>query len=216
MAGFLITFEGGEGSGKTTQIARLRRRIEALGREALVTREPGGTQLGNEIRRLLVTEGIDPPAPLAELLLYAADRAQHVERVIVPGIEAGKVILCDRFADATVAYQGHGRGLSFELIETLNAIATGGHAPLRTIWLDLDPDEGVRRSLERQMDEGVVVEARFEREARAFHERVRRGYAAIAEREPRRFRRVDAGGTEDEVAERVWDALGDLFGEFSP
>jgi dTMP kinase len=212
MSGFLITFEGGEGSGKTTQIARLRRRIEALGAEVFVTREPGGTQLGSELRRYLVTEGGDPPCPLAELLLYAADRAQHVEKKIVPALRDGKVILCDRYVDATLAYQGYGRQLSHELIRQLNRIATGGLMPDRTIWIDLDPEEGVRRSLERQTDEGVVVEARFEHEEALFHRRVREGYAALHADQPERFRRVEGSGTEEEVAERVWAELSDLFG----
>jgi len=207
-----ITFEGGEGTGKTTQLTLLTKRLERLGRDVLLTREPGGTPLGIEIRRHLVASTIDPPVPLAELFLYAADRAQHVERVIKPALAAGNVVLCDRYADATVAYQCYGRGLNRELIDELNGIATGGLWPVRTLLIDLDHSEGVNRSLAREAS-SEEAESRFEEEETAFHERVNEGYRALMKKEGERFRLVDGYGTVEEVASRVWEALKDLFGE---
>jgi dTMP kinase len=209
--GIFISFEGGEGTGKTTQIARLARRIEALGRAVVVTREPGGTELGASIRGLLVRERDDPPVPVAELFLYAADRAQHVATVLAPARDSGCVVLCDRYADATEAYQGWGRGLPEDLIRRTNELATSGLWPDRTLFLDLDPAVGIRRALEREAPGEGRGEARFEGEASAFHERVLDGYRAIARRDPARVRRVDAAGIPDEVAERVWEAVKDLF-----
>lgn len=212
-SGVFLTFEGGEGTGKTTQIARLARRLEATGRSVLVTREPGGTRLGAAIRQLLVQEGADPPVPLAELLLYAADRAHHVSTVLRPALEAGRAVLCDRYADATEAYQGWGRKLPADLIRSTNALATAGLWPDLTVVLDLEPGEGIRRALAREepSGDGGGVEARFEGENQAFHGRVRAGYRSIADRDPARVRMVDASGTPDEVAARVWDTVRELF-----
>jgi dTMP kinase len=212
-AGVFVSFEGGEGSGKTTQVARLARRLEAEGWLVRVTREPGGTRLGEAIRQLLVREGTDPPVPLAELLLYAADRAHHVSTVLRPALEAGRAVLCDRYADATEAYQGWGRGLAEDLIRSTNALATAGLRPDRTLILDLEPALGIRRALDREGRSGDRggAEARFEAETFAFHERVRAGYRTIAAREPERARLVDASGTPEEVAARVWETVKDLF-----
>ena len=209
-----ITFEGGEGTGKTTQLGLLQKRLEKLGREVTLTREPGGTPLGVEIRRHLVANSNDPPVPTAELFLYAADRAQHVEGVIKPALAAGHVVLCDRYADATVAYQGFGRGLDRSLINELNKIATGGLWPKRTLLIELDHSEGVRRSLAREaaLDE---AESRFEEEEAAFHKRVAEGYRALMKENRDRFRLIDGDGTVEEVEVRVWEALKDLFGEAS-
>lgn len=209
--GIFISFEGGEGAGKTTQIALLADRLRAAGREIVATREPGGTELGAGLRRFLVTDGEDPPCPRAELLLYAADRAHHVERLILPALGRGAVVLCDRYADATEAYQGWGRRLDLDLVRTVNEAATGGLWPHRTVWIDVDPAEGVRRSLARQSGAGETAEVRFEAEERAFHERVRQGYGALASAWPERFRRVDGGGTVAEVAGRIWGSVADLF-----
>ena len=211
--GAFVTLEGGEGSGKSTQISRLAARLEAAGQPVLITREPGGSTLGRRIRELLVRVSEDPPSPLAELFLYAADRAHHVETVIRPALEAGRVVLCDRYADATEAYQGWGRGLGLDLIRELNGLATTGLWPDRTVVLDLLPEEGVTRSLERQRRSAAPREERFEVETVAFHERVRQGYRAIAAAVPNRVRVVDAGGDPDAVAARVWEAVADLFGE---
>jgi dTMP kinase len=212
MSGVFVTLEGGEGSGKTTQLTFLARRVEALGWDALTTREPGGTALGARVRELLVCLTGDPPTPVAELFLYAADRAHHVQTVILPALEAGRAVLCDRYADATEAYQGCGRGLPLEVVREVNRVATGGLQPHRAVVLDLPPGEGVRRSLERQRSEEGPREERFEAEAMAFHERVRTGYRALAEDQPERVRMVDALGPPEAVAERVWAEVADLFG----
>lgn len=209
--GVFITFEGGEGTGKTTQIALLAERLRALGREVVTTLEPGGTVLGKRIRRYLVSESDDVPTPRAELLLYAADRAHHVEKLIRPALEAGKVVLCDRYADATEAYQGYGRGLEIDLVRALNRTATQGLMPHRTLLIDLDPAMGVSRSLERQAGEGVAEESRFEAEESAFHRRVREGYNAILKSEPQRVRFIDGAGTIEEVTDKIWLELADLF-----
>ncbi len=208
-----VTLEGGEGSGKSTQLSRLAARLRAAGRPVVVTREPGGSTLGRRIRELLVRVSEDPPSPLAELFLYAADRAHHVETVIRPALEAGRVVLCDRYADATEAYQGWGRGLGLDLIRELNGLATTGLWPDRTVVLDLPPEEGVARSLERQSRSDAPREERFEVETVAFHERVREGYRAIAAAVPDRVRVVDAVGGPETVAVRVWEEVADLFGE---
>ena len=211
MRGLFVSLEGGEGSGKSTQLALLARRIEAAGRSALTTREPGGTPMGSRIRELLVRRSDDPPAPVAELFLYAADRAHHLATVIRPALTAARVVLCDRYADATEAYQGWGRGLPLDLVRAVNRMATDGLWPDRTVILDLAPRLGVERALARQRREGGPAEVRFEAEALGFHERVRAGYLAIAEANPDRVRVVDAGGTPEGVAEAVWNAVEDLF-----
>lgn len=211
MSGVFLTLEGGEGTGKSTQLQLLWERLRGCGREVVVTREPGGTPLGNRLRALLVRESDDPPVPACELLLYAADRAQHVATVVRPALETGAVVLCDRYADATLAYQGYGRGLDRSLIVTLNEVATGGVVPHRTVLLDLDPGEGVRRALTRQAPACGSREERFEAEAPQFHQRVRRGYLAIADAEPARVRVVDAHGSPEQVAARVWSAVADCF-----
>ncbi len=209
MRGVFLTFEGGEGTGKSTQARLLAERLSEAGWPVTLTREPGATPLGTDLRRVLLTPSEDPPCPRAELLLYAADRAEHVEKVIRPALGAGRVVICDRFADATEAYQGWGRGLDLDAVRALNRLATDGVAPRRTVLLDLDPAEGVARSLRAKSGPGAEI--RFEQEGRAFHDRVRRGYLTIAAREPERVRVVDATGSPEAVAARVWAAVADLF-----
>lgn len=211
MRGVFLTLEGGEGVGKTTQIASLAGRIEGLGRSVLVTLEPGGTDLGRRIRELLVRETADPPNPVAELFLYAADRAHHVEEVIRPALREGTVVLCDRYADATEAYQGWGRRLPLDTVRAVNALATDGLWPDRTLVLDLPPETGVRRSLQRQQGSPDPLEKRFEAEALSFHSRVRDGYEAISVAQPERVRVVDAAGAPEAVAARIWEQVRDLF-----
>ncbi len=208
MRGVFLTLEGGEGAGKTTQAALLAERLREAGRAVILTREPGDTPLGAGLRRMLVEDSGDPPCGWAELFLYAADRAQHVERVVRPALERGAVVVCDRFADATEAYQGWGRGLPLEAVRSVNRLATAGLTPHRTVLLDLPPNQGLRRALGRAQG---ASEVRFEREALAFHERVRRGYLEIARREPGRVRVVDGTGPPGAVAERVWAVVRDLF-----
>jgi dTMP kinase len=194
--GYFITLEGGEGTGKSTQMSILAKRIESAGRRVRVLREPGGTVAGEAIREMLLHpehEGLDARA---ELLLYEAARAQLVAEVIEPALEAGEVVVCDRFFDSTTAYQGYGRGLPLEEIETLNRIATGGLVPDITIVFDLDPEEGLARATAHGAD-------RLESEDLAFHKKVREGFLAIAARERDRVRVVDATGSVDEIAEKV-------------
>jgi dTMP kinase len=211
MMGVFLSFEGGEGTGKTTQLQLLARHIEALGAQTAITREPGGSRLGAKVRELLVQHTDDPPTPLAELFLYAADRAHHVASVIRPALDAGRIVLCDRYADATVAYQGWGRGTPLEVIEVVNGLATEGVWPHRTVILDLPPRLGVERSLAGQRARKGPREERFEGEPLAFHERVRAGYRNVAEADPNRVRLVDAAGQPGEVFDRVWSVVGDLF-----
>jgi len=193
--GVLITFEGVEGSGKTTQMRRLERWLKREGFRVERTREPDGTALGAAVRRLFAEPGVRV-APLTELFLFLAARHQHVGEKLRPWLHSGRVVLSDRYADATVAYQGYGRGLDPEMIRELNLRATGGVLPDLTVLFDLDPAAGFRRIRRRRLD-------RFEREALAFHRRVRRGYREIAKAESKRVRIVDAEAPPDAVAARV-------------
>jgi dTMP kinase len=210
--GFFVTFEGIEGSGKTTQIERLADRLRAGDEPALVTREPGGSPLGRRLRALLLGDDVGPIEPIAEMLLYVADRAQHLREVIEPALAAGTHVLCDRYVDATLAYQGFARGLDLDLIRTLHRKPPLDRRPDRTILLDLDPELGLERARRRNDDLGLAAaEGRFEREALEFHGRVRDGYLALAEAEPFRFRIVAAEGSAGEIEARVADLLSDLF-----
>jgi len=199
-----ITFEGIEGTGKSTQIALLKASLEAAGRSVLVTCEPGGSRIGAELRRVLLSLENRDLCARAELFLYLADRAQHVAQVVRPALGAGQVVLCDRFADSTVAYQAYGRGLDAELLHSLNALAVDGLWPHLTILLDLDPETGLTRAVARNTAEGkTVAEGRFEAESLAFHTRVRQGYQAWARRFPERIRTVDASGAPESIAAAV-------------
>ena len=194
-AGVLITFEGPDGSGKSTQIERLAERLRAASVSVELTREPKGTALGEAIFGL---HGLRPE-PLAELFLMLAQRAQHVAEKIRPWLEAGRVVLCDRFIDASVAYQGYGRGLGSCMVQTLNAHATGHIVPDLTLLLDVPPHVGLGRIGDRRGD-------RFERENHEFHERVRQGYLALMRRSPR-FRRIDATRAVDTVAADIAEVV---------
>ena len=192
MRGVLITFEGVEGSGKSTQIRRLERWLREQGYRPETTSEPDGTELGMAVRRLFERR----PRPLAETFLFMAARHQHVIDKLGPWLRAGRVVLCDRYTDATVAYQGYGSGVDRELIRELNVQATGGVLPDLTLLFDLDPAIGVRRIAGRRLD-------RFEREKLAFHRRVRRGYLDIMRAEPKRVRPVEAAAPPAEVERQV-------------
>lgn len=210
--GAFITFEGIEGSGKTTQVSRLAERLLGLGEDVLATREPGGSPLGRRIRGLLLEDGVEPIAPLAELMLYAADRAQHLVDVVLPAIESGRIVLCDRFIDATLAYQGYGRRLGVDLVRRIHREPPLDTRPDRTILLDLEPELGIERALARNDEFGIArSEGRFEREHLDFHRRVRDGYLALAAAEPFRFRIVGAEHRPEVVAARIADLLSDLF-----
>ena len=200
-----ITFEGIEGTGKSTQIALLQQHLEVRGRRVVVTCEPGGSRIGAELRRVLLSMENRDLTPQAELFLYLADRAQHVAQVVRPALAAGAVVLCDRFADSTVAYQGFGRGMDTGLLHQLNAVAVDGLWPGLTILLDLDPETGLSRAVARNVSEGKTnAEGRFEAESLAFHSRVRQGFLDQAARSPERICIVDARGAPEEIALRVW------------
>ena len=194
--GVFITLEGGEGVGKTTQQALLVERLRQEGYACLCTREPGGTALGKTLRELLLHG--DPFSPLAELLLYAADRAEHVSKVIAPALAAGQVVVCDRFTDSTLAYQGYGRGIDLDLIRQLNRWVTDGLQPDLTLWLDLPPEVGLARS-------GSCD--KLEQEHLEFHRRVYQGFQALAAAEPQRIVRISAQGSPAEVAARLWSVV---------
>ena len=190
--GFFVTFEGGEGTGKTTQLKRLLAALRTAGRDPVETRDPGGTAIGNQIRELLLDrENVRMAAP-TELLLYEASRAQLVHEVIRPALSAGRIVLCDRFTDSTTAYQGYGRGLELSLVARLNALGSDGVAPDLTFLFDLDPAVGLARAAERLRAPRTGAD-RIEGEVLAFHQRVREGFRALASAEPARVMVVDAG-----------------------
>lgn len=202
MKGKFITLEGIEGSGKSTQIALLAKYLQSLGMPLVLTREPGGTPIGDEVRKILLDPANTTLDPTAELLLYAASRAQHLKEIIMPHLEKG-VVLCDRFADATLAYQGYGRGLDIDLIRRLDTIVCAGLRPDLTILLDIDAATGVERARGRNNSRGLAREARFENEAIAFHERVRQGYLTLARAEPDRIRIVEASRPMDAIQAEI-------------
>src|SRR6266550_2423411 len=187
----LITFEGGDGTGKTTQVRALEEYLQQQQRPCLVTREPGGTAPGKLIR--------------TELFLYLADRSQHVHETILPAINAGKIVLCDRFTDSTLAYQGYGRGIDLKWLRQLNDAASGSVRPDLTFLLDCPVDIGLARTVRRQAEavNGRVREDRFEREKIEFHEKVRAGFLELAQNEPLRFRVIDAAKPVDVTAVEI-------------
>lgn len=198
-----ITFEGIEGCGKTTQVNLLVNYLEENNISCLKTLEPGGTAIGQDIRKILLDSKNTHLAPLAELILYAADRAQHVSEVIKPALDQGKWVICDRFFDATVAYQGSGRGMNMELIEYLNRQATAGVSPDLTILMDCPEDIGLKRALNRNSIQNMEDQGRFEKEKMEFHRKVRGGYLDLAEKYRDRFRIIDAARSVDEVKKDV-------------
>jgi dTMP kinase len=197
-----VTFEGGDGTGKTTQIRALENYLTSQGKACVVTREPGGTELGAMLRRVLLEAGGAPIAASSELFLYLADRAQHVSEVIRPAVAAGDIVLCDRFTDSTLAYQGYGRGLDLALLRQFNSVADNGTRPDLTLLLDCPVDVGLGRTASRQAQSlsGAPTEDRFEREKLEFHERVRAGFLDLARQEPERFRIIDAAQSADDVS----------------
>lgn len=200
--GLFLTFEGGEGAGKTTQIARLAKAFEATGRRVIVTREPGGSNIANRIRSLILDPKMEGLVPLAELFLYEASRAQHVSDVVRPALAQGHVVICDRYVDSSVVYQGVARGLDGALVKRLNDMATGGLYPDITLFLDLDPRIGLARVGTR----GILD--RMEKEALSFHQKVRAGFKALAQKERRRFRVIDASQSRDAIHAEILAAAG--------
>lgn len=207
--GRFITLEGPEGGGKTTQAQRLLRRLERAGHDVLYTREPGGTPLGEVVRDLLQHQHDDKaPCPESEVLLFAASRAQLVRTVILPALERGTWVVCDRFADSTTAYQGYGRGFPVDLMLTVNDFAVGAADPDLTLLLDLDVETGLSRAGHRGGKAGLD---RIEQEATSFHQRVRDGYLALAARWPERFQVLTADAPPEVVEEAVWKAVCDAL-----
>ncbi|MBN1847913.1 MAG: dTMP kinase [Deltaproteobacteria bacterium] len=202
-----ITFEGIEGCGKTTQIKRLENGLRRKNIPLMRTLEPGGTTIGHTIRRILLDSNHKNLSPLAELILYEADRAQHVEEVIKPALDKGQWVLCDRFCDATVAYQGFARGMDMVLIRTLNDAVTRGIRPDLTFLLDCPVEIGLERARTRNRDHAQKGQDRFEQERLAFHRVVRRGYLELASKEDKRFVIIDAALTEDRVEEEIFRVL---------
>ncbi len=197
-----ITFEGIEGCGKTTQIGRLTSFLKTARREILLTREPGGTEIGEQIRKILLDSANFALDPMAELLLYAAARVQHLRQAILPALAQGRIVLCDRFMDATVAYQGYGRGLDPAWIEEIHRRAMDDLRPHLTFLLDLPVEVGLQRA-RRRIEGQIVKEDRFEREELEFHRRVRAGYLELARREPNRFAVLDGMKDEDAIYEEI-------------
>jgi dTMP kinase len=203
-----ITLEGIEGSGKSTQILHIVNFLNTLGLKCVMTREPGGTRIGRKIRSILLDPESAAMNPAAELLLYTADRVQHIQEIILPMIEGGSIVICDRYFDATLAYQGVARGLDMTLILDLHKLVCRNLKPDLTFLLDLPPDTGLLRAW-KQLESGARMnaESRFEKETLAFHERVRTGYLAIAEKEPDRFRIIDASQSKDQVQNQITRVL---------
>jgi dTMP kinase len=204
-----ITFEGIEGCGKTTQIRRLRQVLKDRGLPALITREPGGTAIGKQIRAILLDPHNKKIQPKAELFLYLADRCQHLAEKIEPALQRGEWVICDRFWDATVVYQGLARGLDLKTLKRLRPLVLNGTIPDRTFLLDCPVEIGLDRAWKRIERSGTIDrESRFETESRAFHEKIRRGYLRLARQEPRRFRILDATQSPPDIFR---DILGQLF-----
>lgn len=212
--GYFITFEGVEGCGKTTQIRNLADSLTAAGYSTLLTREPGGCQISDKIRTILLDADNHRMEPLTELLLYAAARAQHVAEVIVPAINSDSIVLCDRFTDATIAYQHCGRGIDRSTIDELNRMACQTVRPDLTVLIDCDVETGLARAKSRMDASSGPREERFELETISFHQRVRDGYLDLAASEPHRFLTVSASGSIDEIsrtiAQRVQERLTEL------
>lgn len=212
LPGLFVTFEGVEGSGKSTQVEALVRHLEERGESVKPTREPGGTAVGEEVRRILLDLGHAGMRPLTELFLYLASRAEHTASVVRPLLERGEIVISDRYADASAAYQGGGRALGASFVAPLNEVATGGVKPSVTFLLDLDPEEGLSRLASAR---GGTARDRIEREALEFHRRVRAAYLASARREPERFVVVDARRPPSEITAVVVSKVDELLSERS-
>ncbi|MCY9592396.1 dTMP kinase [Paenibacillus chitinolyticus] len=203
MKELFLTFEGPDGSGKTTQLRRLAESLQALGYDTVVTREPGGTPISDHIRSLVLTPDHKEMADHTEVLLYAASRAQHVREFIVPALKANRIVLCDRFVDASLAYQAYGLGISFDEVAAINRFATGGLEPTRTYLLDVPVETSRQRLLARTQSAGGEGLDRIEQKGEAYHTRVREGFMKILEQNPKRICLIDADRTQDEIAHDI-------------
>ena len=206
MRGLFITLEGGDGAGKSTQIENIRGLLECRGMKVLCTREPGGTAISEKLRAILLDRENTEMDPVTEMMIYAASRAQTVRELILPALEQGVTVICDRYVDSSIAYQGYGRGLG-HIVAEVNRAATGGLAPDITFWMDIDPDAGkARASKAGELD-------RLELERMDFHYRVYEGYRQIAEAEPDRVRRIDASASVEEIRDVIFACLEGLLAE---
>lgn len=204
MKGIFITLEGGDGAGKSTQIDNIKKYFEAKGYSVLLSREPGGTQIGEMLRDIVLDRANSEMDDVTEMLVYAASRAQHVSELVIPALEEGKVVICDRYVDSSIAYQGYGRELGTD-VKTVNDIATRGLRPDITFWLDIDPELGKKRA----GNEGELD--RLESEKLDFHYRLREGYKAICEAEPDRVKRIDASESVEEMKQKIYEQLDRLL-----
>ena len=210
--GIFVTIEGIEGCGKSTQARMLKRHLEKKGMNVLLTKEPGGTKIGNQIRKILLDKRNKKIVPYTELFLYAASRAQHVEEVIIPSLAEDKIVVCDRFSDATTAYQGYGRGLSKQMVSNINSLSTNRLVPDLTIILDLPEKVGLKRAKNRNKKMGISQgEGRMEEESLSFHRRVRKGYLRIWKDNPQRVKIIDACKGIKEINEKICDEVDRLI-----
>jgi dTMP kinase len=215
--GLFIVFEGIEGSGKTTQIKKAGEFLAGRKIPFILTNEPGGTRLGKDLRTLLLHKTSFPLSVQAELLLFAADRAQHIDEIILPALKEGKVVLCDRFSDATIAYQGYGREWDIGCVTKINEFASRSLKPDVTFLLDVPVDTGLRRVFNRASNNAIhetiqeELDDRFEKENKSFHQRVREGYLSLADNEPERFRVIDGLMGVDEIHRKICDSLLELI-----
>lgn len=207
-AGLFITLEGPDGSGKSTQARLLADRLRQEGFEVLENVEPGGTPIGQQIRRILLDPANQEMRGITELLLMFACRAQNVEESILPALEAGKIVVSDRFTDSSIAYQGCGRGLGWDTVYTVDRIACHGLVPDLTLCIDIDTETGLARAHSRNSTRtGGASEARFDQQAVEFHHKVRDAYHELARREPKRFRLIDGSGSPEQIAANVWNEV---------
>lgn len=207
MSGFFLVFEGGDGVGKTTQVALLVDWLAAEGVDFIVTRQPGGTTVGNELRRLVLDPGTGDVSPQAEALMYAADKAQHVHEVVRPALERGQVVVCDRFVDSMIAYQGAGRDLDVSEVADIARWATGDLRPDLTVLLDVAPEEGVAR---------IEAKDRLEGAGQAFHERVRHHFLELAAAHPERYLVVPARESREDIARRIRTRVSAILPRMNP
>ena len=204
--GLFITFEGMDGSGKTTQLRRLGARLRGLGRVVLETAEPGGTAIGRKIRQILLDAGNQELSPAAELLLYFASRAQNVDQSVLPALDRGEIVLADRFTDSTLAYQGCGRGLGAEVVLALDKIACRSLQPDLTLLLEISPADSLARARARNSSE-ASPETRMDDQALEFHRKVHEAYKAVAGQQPARVKRIDGTAPADDVERAVWEVV---------
>ncbi|MBZ5610036.1 MAG: dTMP kinase [Acidobacteriia bacterium] len=205
--GLFITLEGPDGSGKSTQAKLLAERLRREGRQVLETAEPGGTRIGQQIRGILLNSANQELRPTTELLLMFAARAQNVEQWILPALEQGQIVVCDRFTDSSIAYQGAGRGLGTDTVLAIDRIACRGLAPDLTLCIDIDTETGLARAHSRNRSNTEKSESRLDEQSVEFHQKARAAYHELARLEPRRFRLIDGSGTPEAVAEKVWSEV---------